>query len=124
MRDVTERPVPELRGWNRSYPSYLLAAAVKSAARIGSSPQAEQMCAHMGAGAPGFAETGMVFHRTADRITEATERRDLDASLHAVSETPSTCTSCHREFRQEIVAENESGHMTHPPSDGRLEILA
>jgi hypothetical protein len=78
------------------------AAAAKSAARIGSSPQAEQMCAHMGAAAPGFAEKGMLFHRTADRIIEAAERRDLDASLRAVSETLSTCDSCHREFRQAI----------------------
>lgn len=79
------------------------AAAAKSASRIGSSPQAEQMCQHMGAGAPGFAEKGMLFHRTADRIIEAAERRDLDASLRAVSETLSACDSCHREFRQEIV---------------------
>lgn len=81
------------------------AAAAKSAARIGSSPQAEQMCAHMGAGAPGFTEKGMLFHHTADRIIEAAERRDLDASLVAVSETLATCDSCHREFRQEITDE-------------------
>ena len=79
------------------------AAAERAAARIGSSPEAERMCSHMGAGAPGFSEKGMQFHRTADLIRDAARRQDVDATLVALSETLATCNSCHGTFRQEVV---------------------
>lgn len=96
------------------------AAVTRSASRIGSSPQAEQMCAHMGAGAAGFSERGLRFHRTADRIAEAAGRRDLDATLVALSETLQTCNACHATFRQDVVDEatwdaaTKPGLETHP----------
>lgn len=78
--------------------------AVRAAAsRIGYSPETEQMCEHMGAGAEGFTERALHFHRTADRIAEAAQQGDFEGSLAAVAETLATCNSCHRTFRQELV---------------------
>lgn len=88
------------------------AAVRQSASRIGSSPQAEQMCNHMGAGANGFTEKGLHFHRTADRIIESAQAEDLDATLLAVSETLEACNSCHATFRQDVVDEATWGKAT------------
>jgi cytochrome c556 len=78
-------------------------AIAKSAARIGWSDQAAMMCKHMGAGAPGFAETGEHFHRTADTIAEAARHHDRAGVGRALGATLQTCVGCHDSFRQEIV---------------------
>jgi hypothetical protein len=77
----------------------------KSAARIGYSEKMGQMCSHMGAGAPGFTDAALYFHRTADTIGLAAKQRDAGATLKAVSATLQTCVSCHATYRQEIVDE-------------------
>jgi hypothetical protein len=81
------------------------AAIEKSAGRIGYSEQMGQMCAHMGAGAPGFTEQALNFHRTADKIGDAAKKRDADAVMKALTDTLATCTSCHATFRQQVVDE-------------------
>jgi hypothetical protein len=81
------------------------AAAERSANRIGYSKQMEQMCEHMGAGAPGFTALALNFHRTADRIAVAAKAGDSAGTLKAVSTTLQTCVGCHAMYRQEIVDE-------------------
>lgn len=77
----------------------------KSAGRIAYSEQMGQMCAHMGAAAPGFTEQAIAFHGTADRIAEAARARDRSRVLVELGATLQTCTSCHAEWRQEVVDE-------------------
>jgi len=81
------------------------ATVEKSAARIGYSEAMGQMCAHMGAGAPGFNELALNFHHTADTITPAAKSRDRGATLKAVAATLQTCVGCHAVYRQQIVDE-------------------
>jgi hypothetical protein len=81
------------------------AAVERSAGRIGYSEQMGQMCAHMGAGAPGFTDKALEFHRTADTIAEAARARDRTRVLSALGATLQTCTGCHATFRQQIVDE-------------------
>jgi hypothetical protein len=78
-------------------------AIEKAARRIGYSDQMGQMCTHMGAGAAGFTEMALNFHRTADTIAEAAKTRDSDAVLTALGRTLATCTSCHATFKQRVV---------------------
>lgn len=78
-------------------------AIAKSAARIGWSEQQAAMCKHMGAGAPGFAEVGEHFHKTADQIGDAARRKDRAAVVSALDATLQTCVGCHETYRQEIV---------------------
>ncbi len=79
---------------------------IKTAAeRIGSSPQMRQMCNHMGAGAPGFTEQALGFHETADGIIEAAENKDREGVMTALGETLNTCTSCHAQYKQQIVTD-------------------
>ena len=78
-------------------------AIAKSAARIGWSDQQAMMCKHMGAGAPGFAEVGEHFHKTADTIAEAAKRHDRAGVVTALGATLQTCVGCHDTYRQEIV---------------------
>lgn len=70
---------------------------------IESSPQMQQMCQHMGAGAEGFTEKALEFHSRADAIGEAARAKDGTAVLKATSYTLEACTGCHATFRQEIV---------------------
>lgn len=77
----------------------------KAAGRIGYSEQMGQMCAHMGAGAPGFTDKALEFHRTADTVVEAAKARDRTRVLAALGATLQTCTACHATFRQQIVDE-------------------
>jgi hypothetical protein len=70
---------------------------------IESSPQMEQMCQHMGAGAEGFTEMALDFHRRADAIGVAARAQDGPAVLLATSNTLQACTGCHAAFRQEVV---------------------
>lgn len=77
---------------------------VESAASlIGTSPQMERMCQHMGAGAEGFTDLALDFHRRADAITLAARTHDTAAVLRATNLTLQACTSCHASFRQEVV---------------------
>lgn len=78
--------------------------AIRAAsARIESSPQMQQMCEHMGAGADGFTEMALDFHRRANAIGEAAKAQDTQAVLQATSNTLQACTTCHSTYRQELV---------------------
>lgn len=82
-------------------------ASVEAAtARIGFSQAMGQMCSHMGAGAPGFAEQAIEFHHTADRIGAAARERDGAAVLSALGSTLQACTSCHAVWKQQVVDES------------------
>jgi len=94
------------------------AAVERAASRIGLSDQMGQMCSHMGAGAPGFAEQALVFHRTADGIVSAARRTDRDAVLAELGATLQTCTSCHAAWRQQVVDEPTWHRLTSPPAQG------
>jgi hypothetical protein len=74
-----------------------------AAGLLGSSPEMEQMCTHMGAGAEGFTELALEFHRRADAIGVAARAHDSPAVLRATSNTLQACTSCHAAYRQDIV---------------------
>lgn len=80
-------------------------AAAKAAGRIGFSEKMGMMCQHMGAGAPGFTERALAFHHSADGITKAAHEKDRAATLRALGDTLSTCTSCHATYKQAIVDE-------------------
>ena len=73
--------------------------------RIETSPQMEQMCEHMGAGAAGFTEMALDFHDRAKAIAESARRRDSDSVLRATAHTLEACTTCHATFRQDVVDE-------------------
>ena len=75
----------------------------KASKRIGYSEQMGMMCSHMGAGAPGFTEQALKFHRTADKIGDAARSRNMKTVLSALSETMTTCTGCHATFKQHIM---------------------
>jgi hypothetical protein len=75
----------------------------KAAKRIGYSDEMGQMCTHMGAGAPGFAEQSIRFHRTADRIAEAARTKERAKVLAALGTTLQTCTACHAVWKQRVV---------------------
>lgn len=70
---------------------------------IESSPQMKQMCQHMGAGADGFTERALDFHRRADAIGAAARARDGKKALAATANTLEACTGCHAAYRQEVV---------------------
>ncbi|MEO8704902.1 MAG: cytochrome c [Kofleriaceae bacterium] len=77
-------------------------AVTVASARIGWSERQATMCKHMGAGAPGFAEAGEHFHKTADTIGVAAGRQDRAGVLAALDATLNTCTSCHETYRQDV----------------------
>jgi len=74
-----------------------------ASARIESSPQMQQMCEHMGAGAEGFTERALDFHKRADSIGIAAKAKDGPGVLRATSNTLKACTGCHAEYRQDVV---------------------
>lgn len=78
-------------------------AVQAAASRIGSSPTMAMQCEHMGAGADGFTERALDFHRRADQIIEAAGARDVPATLRATGHTLAACTECHAIYRQEVV---------------------
>lgn len=78
--------------------------SAEAAKRMGFSETMGRMCAHMGAGAPGFTEQALAFHHTADKIVTAASKRDSPALLSAVAETLTACTNCHATFKQQVVA--------------------
>lgn len=75
----------------------------EASALIESSPQMQRMCEHMGAGADGFTELALDFHRRADAIGTAARAQDGAAVLRATSNTLQACTSCHATYRQDVV---------------------
>ncbi len=78
-------------------------AVKKASASIESSPQMQQMCQHMGAGAEGFTQMALDFHTRADGIAEAATAKDVKATLKATAHTLQACTSCHAAFRQDVI---------------------
>lgn len=80
-------------------------AVATAARRLGSSDSMQRMCTHMGAGAPGFAEQALAFHRTADRITAAALDQAADRVLTELTATLAACTSCHAAWKQQVVDE-------------------
>ncbi|HEU5076949.1 MAG TPA: hypothetical protein VFU02_22320 [Polyangiaceae bacterium] len=81
-------------------------AAVEAAARrLGSSDSMQRTCTHMGAGAPGFAEQALAFHRTADRIALAALDQAPARVLTELAATLAACTSCHAAWKQQVVDE-------------------
>jgi len=78
--------------------------SAEAAKRMGFSETMGRMCAHMGAGAPGFTEQALAFHHTADEIVAAASNRDSPALLSAVAKTLRACTNCHATFKQQVVA--------------------
>ena len=82
-----------------------MSAVEKAARRIGYSDSMAQMCQHMGAGAPGFTDMALTFHRTADTIADAAQRGDRRAAITALAATLSTCVGCHAVYRQQVVDE-------------------
>src|SRR5689334_20774789 len=88
----------------------------RAAGRIGYTEQMGQMCAHMGAGAPGFTEQSLQFHHTADTITVAARQRDREAVMRALGSTLQTCTACHAAFRQSVVDEAAYSRLTSMPA--------
>jgi hypothetical protein len=80
-----------------------MSAVEKAARRIGYSDTMAQMCQHMGAAAPGFADMALAFHRTADTIGDAAQRGDRNAATGALAATLHTCVGCHASYRQQIV---------------------
>ncbi len=87
--------------------------------KLGTSPEMERMCSHMGAGAPGFTPTALAFHRSADAITAAAERRDRAAVLAAMNDTLTRCVGCHATYKQEIVDEPTWARLTAPAAPAR-----
>jgi cytochrome c556 len=93
-----------------------------AAALVETSPQMQQMCEHMGAGAEGFTELALEFHRRADAIGEAARAHDGPEVLRATSTTLEACTSCHASYRQEVVDaatwQARTGSTHAPPAAG------
>lgn len=77
----------------------------RAAKRIGYSESMGQMCEHMGAGAAGFTELALTFHRTADGIARAAQSKDQSAVLTALEQTLAMCTGCHATYKQKLVAD-------------------
>lgn len=78
--------------------------AIEAAAkRIGYSEQMGAMCTHMGAGAPGFTDQAITFHKTADTIADAARSKDRNAVVRALDATLATCTGCHAAWKQRVV---------------------
>lgn len=75
----------------------------RAAGLIESSPQMQQMCEHMGAGAEGFTELALDFHRRAQAIGQAARAHDASRALQATANTLQACTACHAAFRQDVV---------------------
>lgn len=75
--------------------------------RLGSSPQMNMMCNHMGQGAPGFTSMALKMHTEADKIVTAADKKDLTAAMVATERTLQSCTNCHAAYKQQIVSEQE-----------------
>ena len=98
-----------------------LAAAGTTARKIGYSDSMAQMCQHMGAGAAGFTEKALAFHRTADTIAAAAGKGDTPGVVRALGETLQACVGCHAAYRQEVVDqatwERRTSDVEHRPKE-------
>jgi hypothetical protein len=92
------------------------AAAEQASKRMGYSDEMGQMCAHMGAGAPGFTEQAVKFHHTADSISAAARAHDQAGMMRALGSVLQTCTGCHATFRQSVVDEATWNRLTSLPA--------
>lgn len=92
-----------------------LVGVERAAERIGFSEPMGQMCSHMGAGAPGFTEQALDFHRSADRIALAARQRDQRKVLTELDVTLQTCTLCHAAWKQQVVDEATWQRLTASP---------
>jgi cytochrome c556 len=76
-----------------------------SASKMGFTPEMGQMCQRMGAGAEGFSEKAITFHKTADQIAVFARKKDQKGVLNTLHQTLAQCTSCHSTYRQQVVDE-------------------
>jgi len=88
------------------------AGVEKAAARIEWSEEMEQMCSHMGMGAPGFTPLALTFHHTASTISAAARKRDQAEVIKTLSATLETCVKCHATYRQEVVDDTTWSRLT------------
>ena len=78
-------------------------AVSAATAKIALSPQMQMQCEHMGAGAEGFTEAALDFHRRAEGISSAANHKDVAGVLRATAHTLEACTGCHATYRQDVV---------------------
>ncbi len=81
------------------------AAVSHAASSMGFSAATAQMCRKMGAGAQGFAEQAIGFHRSASAIAAAAQNRNTQAVLQRLGDTLRQCTTCHTTYRQQVVTD-------------------
>ena len=74
-----------------------------AASKMGLTKEMGQMCQMMGAGAEGFSEKAINFHKTADQIALAAQKHDKKGILSSLEITLAQCTSCHNSYRQQVV---------------------
>jgi hypothetical protein len=92
------------------------AGVERAATRIGYSAEMGKMCTHMGAGAQGFTDQALAFHRTADSIAAAARKHDRPAVMTALGTTLQMCTACHETFRQRVVDQATWTRLTSMPA--------
>jgi cytochrome c556 len=92
-----------------------LPSAERAAGRLGSSETMGRMCSHMGAGAPGFTQQALAFHRTADGIVAAAREGNRPQLLSALNATLHACTSCHSAWKQQVVDQTTWERVTTGP---------
>ena len=67
-------------------------------ARLGLTDEMKKMCGMFRN--DDFRNLGLEFHKSADALGEALKTRDMNKSLHALSNTLGYCVQCHATFRQ------------------------
>ena len=77
----------------------------KESLRLASSPKMKMMCNNMGKATPGFTAMGLALHSTADKLVHAAKKKDYDLFVRKLGSTLRTCTSCHSNFKQEVVTQ-------------------
>jgi cytochrome c556 len=80
-------------------------AVETAASKMGLTPEMQQMCQRMGAGAAGFSEKAIQFHKSADQIAAFARKKDQKGVLNSLNRTLTQCTSCHATYRQQVVDE-------------------
>jgi len=80
-------------------------AIATAAKRMGFSDEMGKMCQHMVAGAVGFTDQAIQFHKSADEIVRFAEKKDQQGVITGLNNTLNKCTACHSTFRQQIVDE-------------------
>jgi hypothetical protein len=69
----------------------------------------------LGAGAKGFTEQALAFHRTADSIAAAARKHNRPGLMTALGTTLQTCTACHETFRRRVDDQATWTHLTSMP---------